>query len=194
MSQRPLPLTIDPVKLVEQKSILSGQLKLDDMPRLLKCVACYHSGTEAVGHQFSKVENTIDVDLDFYRDEEGLRVMAGRARCQLGLVCQRCLGIKILNLDIPIALAIVANEQAASHLPGRYDALITSKEPLSLVMLIEDELLLALPTVAYHEEGECSIQNFKDTEEAEVQSESISAPELKAKKPSPFDVLADLKK
>jgi len=188
MSQRPMPLYIDPVKLVEQKSMLSGQLKLEDMPRLLACASGDHLNSS------DEADNVVDVQLDFYRDEQGLRVMAGQIRCRLGLVCQRCLGIKILNLDFPIALAIVANEEAASHLPGRYEALITTKEPLSLVTLIEDELLLALPTIAYHEEGECSLQDVKKPEESEVRSVSESSPDSKTKKPSPFDVLADLKK
>ena len=194
-----MPLYIDPVKLVEQKSILSGQLKLENMPRLLVCVTDDHlnltdSGKEASEHQLGEADNAIDVDLDFYRDEQGLRVMAGHVRCRLGLVCQRCLGIKILNLDIPIALAIVANEEAASHLPGRYEALITTKDPLSLVTLIEDELLLALPTVAYHEEGGCSLRDYKKPEESGFQSVSESRSDSTAKKPSPFDVLTDLKK
>ena len=200
MSQRPMPLYIDPVKLVEQKSMLSGQLKLEDMPRLLKCVSVGHLGLsddaeiEASELQLGKADNTIDVDLDFYRDEQGLRVMAGRVRCRLGLVCQRCLGAKILDLDIPVALAIVANEEAVSHLPERYEALIMTNEPLHLVTLIEDELLLALPTVAYHEEGECNLQSYKNAEENEIQLESESTPDSTGKKPSPFDVLADLKK
>ncbi len=200
MSQRPMPLYIDPVKLVEQKSMLTGQLKLEDMPRLLKCVSVDHLGLsgdaeiKASEFQLGKADNTIDVDLDFYRDEQGLRVVAGRVSCRLGLVCQRCLGVKILDLDIPVALAIVANEEAVSHLPERYEALIMTNEPLHLVTLIEDELLLALPTVAYHDEGECSLQGYINAEEDEIQLKTESTPDSTGKKTSPFDVLADLKK
>lgn len=180
MLQRLLPHTIDPVKLVEQKTILSGQLQLGAMPRLLAC------GVNDEQDQVVNDQNTVVVELEFYRDEEGLRVMAGRVKGQLSLICQRCLGIKVFQLDVPIALALVKNDKAASQLPSRYDPLLVNEGPVSLIALVEDELLLALPSVAYHDEGECSLLQY--------QSDMVDEAQAEVKKPNPFDVLTGLKK
>lgn len=188
MSQRLLPHYIDPVKLVEQKSILSGCLKLDNMPRLLQCVVSADQDPEGLdsGTAEAGERNSITVELEFYRDEEGLKVMAGRVAGELGLVCQRCLGHKLFQFDVPIALAMVSNDKAAAELPGRYDPLLVNQGPVSLITLIEDEVLLALPAVAYHDEGECRLFEFENGKDEQAQA--------KTKSPKPFDILAELKK
>ncbi|HEY9135696.1 MAG TPA: YceD family protein [Pseudomonadales bacterium] len=180
MSRRLLPHTIDPFKLVEQKTILSGQLQLGDMPRLLTCVV--NEGQDQVVND----QNTVVVELEFHRDEEGLRVITGRIKGQLSLVCQRCLDITLFQLDEPVALALVKNDEAASQLPSRYDPLLVSEGPVSLITLVEDELLLALPSVAYHDEGECSVLPY--------QNDMIDETQAEVKKPNPFAVLTGLKK
>lgn len=181
MSQRPLPWHIDPVKLVEQKTILKGQLLLNDMPRLSSCVIA--SNPEAGDP--SAASHTFTVDLDFFKDEEGLQVISGEICGEVDLECQRCLGLINLKLKVPVALAVATNHQAAEKLPERYHALIVDKSPVSLLTMVEDELLLALPTIAYHEEGQCSTLDYSKTDK---QNPSLEP------KPGPFDVLADLKK
>ena len=53
------------------------------------------------------------------------------------------------------------------------------------IMTEEDELLLALPTIAMHELDECEAARFVNEDKAPV---------IEEEKPNPFAVLAKLKK
>ncbi|KEA61900.1 hypothetical protein ADIMK_4047 [Marinobacterium lacunae] len=119
----------------------------------------------------------------FALDEQRLRTVSGSASGSVMLTCQRCLEPVSVDVEAEVNLAMVLNEEQAKNLPRYYDPLIVEAEDVELLSLIEDELILSLPLVAYHED--CSIQtSFGDVDEAARTQE---------KKPNPFSVLAELK-
>jgi len=125
----------------------------------------------------------IQVSLQFATDEQRLRTATGSARGQVNVTCQRCLEPVAVEVEATVALAVVLNEEQAKNLPRYYDPLIVEAEDVELLSLIEDELILSLPLVAYHED--CSIQtSFGEAEEAARTQDT---------KPNPFSVLAELK-
>lgn len=78
---------------------------------------------------------------------------------EVGLTCQRCLGNMPYTVGLERTLYLARNEaelERLDALPGS-DA-IQAGERLSLVELVEDEVLLSLPLAPMHAEGECSLR------------------------------------
>lgn len=163
-----LPRHIDPQRFAAQRLNVSGQLLLKLMSRLAKTLV--------------NADGEADVNLDFGIDDEGYTYITGNVQASVQLECQRCLLGCDQQLRCEVSLAVVKTEEEAKQLPSHYDPFLVTDDKMLFSQLVEDELLLALPIVAYHAKGECSMQH--STTEAEP------AP----KKPSPFAVLAELKK
>ena len=170
MSYEQLPKKIDPIKFVTLETSLSGTINLEDMTRLSACI----EGGDPL----------VDADLSFYRSEQGFRIIEGSCRAQVNLLCQRCLEPTGVPLEAKIALVIVSDDERAKKLPKQYDALILQEAPISLAEMVEEELLLCLPSVPRHLDEQCnaSLLDYEDSEVEEVT------------KPNPFEVLSTLKK
>lgn len=91
-----------------------------------------------------------------------------------------------LHLETSNTLAVVWDDEYASRLPRYLEALIVSDEPCSLWELVEEELILGMPSFSYHEQSDC---NKILTGISQQPNENQG----KDKKPNPFDVLAQLK-
>ena len=91
-----------------------------------------------------------------------------------------------LRLDTSNTLAVVWDDEYASQLPRYLEALIVSDEPCSLWELVEEELILGLPSFSYHEQTDCN-------ELLTGISPQPTQEEGEDEKPNPFDVLAQLK-
>lgn len=169
MSVAPLPRVIEPLKLVEQRIDLEGTVALSECQRLQESVI--------------SCEGDIKAALSFGKDEEGLRVISGSLRADVTMQCQRCLQPVSLAVAGNINLAIARHEDAVKALPGYYDPLLLSEPEVELWPLIEQELMLSLPIVATHPEGECEIDTSYQDKDEEIQQD----------KTNPFAVLAELK-
>jgi uncharacterized protein len=74
------------------------------------------------------------------------------------LVCQRCLGSMPYTVELERALYLARNDAELERLDALPDSdAIQAGERMSLVELIEDEVLLSLPLAAMHAEGECPV-------------------------------------
>lgn len=167
-SEKRLPRLGNPRKFAQQGVHLSGQVPLLALERL--------------GEVLMAREGQAAVTLAFGISEERKLVVRGRVDAQLVLTCQRCLGPVSVPVDADIALAIVADEETAKNLPGAFDPwLVEEESDADLYIMVEDELLLNLPAVAYHPEL-C----------IDPESLSIGKPEA-APKENPFQVLEQLK-
>jgi len=77
---------------------------------------------------------------------------------EVGLTCQRCLGSMPYTVEVERTLYLARNEAELERLDALPDSdAIQAGERLSLVELVEDEVLLSLPLAPMHAEGECSI-------------------------------------
>jgi len=68
------------------------------------------------------------------------------------LTCQRCL--RPMRRQVESASGLVFAEEGAPELPDGYEPVGGDPRKLDLAALVEDELLLALPIIAQHGEGE----------------------------------------
>jgi len=142
MSDERLPLHIDPLRLARSGAQLHGRLTLAEMERFAPLL------TDARGEA--------EVTLDFDIDAERRAFMRLRLRAEVSLVCQRCLGPVRHVIEVERLLGVVTSEAQAEKLPGIYEPLYVTEEPLFLREVIEDELILSLPIVPRHNEGECA--------------------------------------
>jgi len=74
------------------------------------------------------------------------------------LTCQRCLGSMPYKVEVERTLYLARNEAEMERLDALPDSdAIHAGEILSLVDLVEDEVLLSLPLATMHAEGECPV-------------------------------------
>lgn len=83
----------------------------------------------------------------------------------LNLCCQRCLGEYGYMLDVRAYLLLAQDENELSHLDEDESVECVLAIPdMDVMALIEDEIILSLPTSPRHGESECSIKlDSKDT-------------------------------
>jgi len=171
-----LPEHIEPLRLARSQRLLKGRLPLSRMPRL--------------ADSLEDDAGEIDVELRFDVDESGIAWMEGHLIGSLPLCCQRCMQQLLMPIDVIFTLAMVESESEIERLGEQYEPLLLDDSLVSVVELVEDELLLALPIVPKHETEQCNAGNL---DEEIVEQDPIVDSEPESKK-NPFDVLADLKR
>lgn len=155
--------------MVEQRIDLEGCVTLSECDRLQETLL--------------SSDGDIHVALRFGKGEDGQRIIAGSLQADVVMECQRCLQPVLLSVQGDINLAVVRHEDAVKSLPGCYDPLLLSEPEVELWPLIEQELMLSLPIVATHPDGECKVDSTYQVKDDELQQN----------KPNPFAVLAELK-
>jgi uncharacterized protein len=149
------------------------QLPLKDLARL--------------GKVLSDTDGHVDVSIEIGTDDEGIPNISGMVEGTLHINCQRCLEPMPLEIKTRFRLGLVYSEEQGETLPEHYDAMLVEDSEVSLLEIIEDELLLALPQVALHDEQECSsTEIIRSLAEAEASQEAQQAD-------NPFAVLEQLK-
>lgn len=167
----PIPPHVDPRKLADRSISLAGELQLSQFSRVCELL------TNTAGH--------VRAEFAFSRDEQKVAVMQLKLESEVRMICQRCLDEAVIPVSGEYLYAIVIPGTDAIHLPQGYDALEVGEEPLDLLALIEDELLLALPIVPMHPPEEC--QQPAGLLESESSKNAVT-------RSNPFSVLAQLKR
>lgn len=137
LSKKTLPRLGDPRKFAQQGISVSGTVPVSSLPRLLEAV---ESG-----------DGEVDVNLAFGVTEDRHRVVTGTAVANVSQICQRCLQPAAVPVHCDISLAIIWSEEDMEALPSHLDPWITGEGAADFYSMIEEELLLNLPAVAYHE-------------------------------------------
>ncbi len=171
------PPYLYPKRLPAEGVCVSGRLKLQDMERIAELLV-------------KPFADDVQVALEFGRMGK-FRTISGTVRCELPLLCQRCLQAKPLLVDHTFALALLTHEKNIEQLSDPYDPLLITDDPISLNQLVEDELLLVLPLVPMHALADCQARFISDPEASG--GASVSVGEATKKQANPFDVLKNLK-
>ncbi|APX93597.1 hypothetical protein BWR19_11995 [Halomonas sp. 1513] len=167
-----LPLQVEPYRLAANSERLEGLVPLAGFARL---------AAEA-GEQSGDVQ----VRLDFAIDAQGRRVIDGWLSAELELPCRRCLTPMAQRVESQFLLGMVSSDALAAELPSTHEPVLVENEQLNLLSVLEDELLLSLPQVIYHDEAQCRVSRDQLT--------SGEAPDVEeASTVSPFEVLRTLK-
>jgi len=174
MLSEPLPSTLDVRKAAGRGVSVSGALKPLDLQRL-RAVLADDAGS-------------IQAKFTCSRDEENRYLLHLEITAEVTITCQRCLEALSQTLACENTLAVVWTDDQAAHLPRHLEPLVVEDEACSLWDVVEDELILALPSFGYHETEECK-QTLARFNAAQAPAQEIET----AEKPNPFNVLAQLK-
>ena len=129
---------LDVEELASQRAILDGVADPASMPRLLEIVTTRPS---AIAYR-----------IEFAWDVSRRPKMIGQVEGVLPLICQRCLERLDWFFDTRFESVVIDNEQEET---GGLDAVVCSGGRIELEPIIEDELLLALPSAPVHPRGSC---------------------------------------
>ena len=171
MQKVKLPLTVDLSKCAQKRLDYDGVITIKQLKRLVEV-------TEGVN-------DDVEVKLSFDVDPQGLKILQAKAKANVNLVCQRCWGVFSHCCEIEFIYSPVFNEDQVGILPDAYEpAFVDENGEVNLVHLIEDELIVALPQVAMHDEIDCKI-NPEGMVFGEIP--------LVDERPNPFAVLKNFK-
>jgi uncharacterized protein len=164
---------------------------VQDLPRQVSVTCTEEIGSDGLGVVWFELRAEHHLGR---RDRAYLKIQS-----IVTLTCQRCVQEMAYLVDEEVEFELFASEAQFSAVhrleeldPDAPEPLVAS-EPVDLLALIEDQMILAIPYVPKHEHCE-AIQGYADTLiEPESSDSTESAVEL-AKKASPFDVLANFKR
>jgi uncharacterized protein len=168
-----LPRLIDPRKFAQQGVNFKGKVAISDMQRLNSLLA--------------NDSGEVQADLVFDIDEQRHRSLTGQADVVVEMTCQRCLDASKQPLQVFFNLAMVWSDEQASNLPNSVDPWIVEEGQSDIYQVIEDELILNLPMVAYHDH-DCIAKSLYSSDEKEA-----AVDEQESKQSNPFQVLKQLK-
>ncbi len=166
-----IPSHVDPRKLADRAAILEGELSFESLPRF--------------SEQLAVNAGTVRAKFTFERQERRVAVIRCELVAEVEMVCQRCLELALLPVHVDSSFQIVKEGFADITVAKGFEALEVGEEPLDLLTLVEDELLLALPIVPLHSSEDCQQLSGFNEPDAELNEVSRS---------NPFDVLAQLKR
>ncbi|MBE0616113.1 MAG: DUF177 domain-containing protein [Burkholderiales bacterium] len=153
------PAVIDGLAFVRAAGVLKGRLGIESLPRLAR------SGCSGSVLDFVLTGGNNE------RDKPELRLAVdGSVRLQ----CQRCLGAMDFPLRFEAQLELAASEDEIAAADDGIERIVAARD-MDVAVLVEDEIILALPMVPKHEQ--CSAAEGSDG----------------GAKPSAFQALAALK-
>ncbi|AOS98033.1 hypothetical protein AUP74_02636 [Microbulbifer aggregans] len=165
-----IPKIVDARKLVQREQVLSGTVPASALDRLLAAV--------------ESVDGDVRAELTFGRDLNRHMAVEGKVSCNVQLLCQRCLQPMPESVEAGVHWGIVWSEEQGKSLPKDLDPVIQDGDELNLYQVLEDEILLNLPMVAYHDEECVARDKFQFADKSEEQGEQ---------RENPFKVLEQLK-
>ncbi len=158
-----LPATVDPLKLADSGTRLTGELPVKAMGRV-RALCLDDSGT-------------VSISLSFERSgDRGLGRMQGVITASLQVVCQRCLETMTLLVRAEPSVILIRAQDREDLAARNADSLVVDG-PILLRNIVEDELLLAMPMVPMHNIDECPAGEYRHRQD----------------RPNPFSVLGELK-
>lgn len=161
---------LEPRKLADQGAELRFETRVSELPRL--------------SDFGDSQDQPVSVHLVFGREEDGARTINGTIETRLAMTCQRCLEAVDVSVNANVSLTMVWTEAQSKALADGRDPYLVHDEKMPTAELLEEEILLALPPVAVHEQCPSPLPD-PSAGEAE---ESDSPP-----RENPFAVLAKLK-
>ncbi|HAC34502.1 MAG TPA: nucleic acid-binding protein [Gammaproteobacteria bacterium] len=169
-----LPEKVNPWLLCRAGETLAGTVHAERMERLAAAV--------------TSVADPVVVELQFERNQQGRSRVIGQCSVTVTMQCQRCLEPVAVPLVAVVCLQLVKDEADAEKLPDDVDPLFADadSELLLLTDLIEDELLMSLPSVARHQDLVCHVP--AGAESAQLVAEADEDDQ------NPFKVLMNLKR
>jgi len=98
-------------------------------------------------------DGELSMNLGFRRDRNNRVLLSGDVGGQITVQCQRCLGPVLLQLDLPLELVLAERNGSDSEAIAGRETYRCDPLKLELDALVEEEILLGMPLVAMHKDG-----------------------------------------
>ena len=171
MQKVKIPQNVDPIYSASKRLDFDGNIPKEKLERLLDMVG--------------DIKDDAEVHLTFGVDLQGITAIEGSVGTAVKCVCQRCGELFELRLESQIRYTPDVKKVEELGLEDVYDFVEPNEfGEIDLYQILEDELILALPSSPRHEDSDCP-EGGKEWVAGEV-SESVRA--------NPFAVLSKLKK
>lgn len=145
MSDSPVPVHVptyvDTRKVFLQQGPVAGFVALDRLPRFKELLA--------------SDRGAVTVELHFGKNDSGKQVVSGWLKAKVEVLCQRCLEPLGIELQDDIKLALLKDESQIEALEADLDPWICQDTRLELAELVEEQLMLCMPIVSYHDALDC---------------------------------------
>jgi len=129
---------------VTRNGYFEGEIALAELTRL----------DEMLYRQPGDQDGGVAVRFEFVRNEFGTMMLIGQLQASLELQCQRCLQPLTVEVEQDIELMIDAGVEEVRG--SSLDAIDSDEGYIDIIEVVEDELILALPLVALHEDTACN--------------------------------------
>jgi uncharacterized protein len=128
--------------LVGTEAAIDFTIPLSELPR--------------VSQELSATDGDASGNVRFSR-QLGQAVATLEVSAQPELVCQRCMQPMRWPVKVESRIALVSDYDAADRVPEGMEVFLVEADSVSVRDLVDEEIMLALPHVARHEEGsECA--------------------------------------
>ena len=144
----PLPQLVDYQKLANQARVLEGSIPVKQFNRLADLLV--------------SDDGDVHLKLEFALGSLDRTEVQGQVSAAVQLVCQHCMTSYRQTIVSDITLVIVTDENDALELDEDIETYVAGDRHLSIIDLVEDELLLAVPMIPRHSGDECPVNDFID--------------------------------
>ena len=137
-------------------------------PKLFAQLSKSAAGTVAFAklsrlHDLAEHNNTdIVYTLQFFYDEDRQCCIAGRIQTTLQLICNRCLNLYDYAIDTNFKLYPVTDYKK-DYSVKQLDVVLMKNGLISIIDIIEDELILNLPAIPRHLDDDLNCQSAQKT-------------------------------
>ncbi len=190
------PDLLDPRKAVAQRSVFEGELALRRLPRLAKLL--WRAEVDEPARIPAQTDEqpgsgSVRYRFEFGPDADGRATVSGQVAGLLPLRCQRCFERYDLAVDTAVSLALASGIDEAKALPSQYEPLMIEDRLMRPADLIEDELILAVPAIPRHREGDCEPPRLRAEGLPDCARDERQQAATETKKEHPFASLAALR-
>ena len=130
------------VREVARNGYFEGEIGLSELTRLGDLL---HA---------ESAERKIAVRFEFLRNEYGVSTLVGHLQASLELECQRCLEALEMPVSLDFELLVDAGDDLLQD--RSLEAIDSEDGYVDIYAVLEDELMLAMPLVALHEDTACN--------------------------------------
>lgn len=103
-----------------------------------------------------KRDGHVRVQLDFSYDENGRVRVVGQAVAPAELMCYTCMQSQKRDVTAEIDVCIVSSEREAKEIFADFDAVVLHDGPTTIEELVEDDILLSVPSQVCAEGESCA--------------------------------------
>ncbi len=107
----------------------------------------------------------VKVQLAFSCDENDHIRLQGEASFSANVACHRCGESMTTTIRADIDARIVRSEELASTLAQDSDVIVVTDNPVSVVELIEDDLIMSIPWRVCNQQDDCPNLSQRETQE-----------------------------